>query len=140
MEFIVCINGRSLPIVFWIHVSTFWQFNHPEKSLNFWQLMGYSHLIIVFKFRILLKFLFLGEALVEREVNKNLKIREIDVHISNYTLSYYLIFPLFIWTSPISEHFRHDSLVLLISIYVHICHFSNYWLYWFRYVRPNFKI
>lgn len=120
MEFIVCINGYSLPIVFWIYVSIFWQFNHPEKLLNFWQLIGHSHLIIVFKFRILLNFLFLGKALAEREVIKNLKIREINIQISNYVLLYYLIFLLFIWTSLFSEHFRHNSSVLIISIYIYV--------------------
>lgn len=120
MEFIVCINGYSLPIVFWIYVSIFWQFNHPEKLLNFWQLIGHSHLIIVFKFRILLNFLFLGKALAEREVIKNLKIREINIQISNYVLLYYLIFLLFIWTSLFSEHFRHDSSVFIIFIYIYV--------------------
>lgn len=120
MEFIVCINEYSLPIVFWIYVSIFWQFNHPEKLLNFWQLIGHSHLIIVFKFRILLNFLFLGKALAEREVIKNLKIREINIQIANYVLLYYLIFLLFIWTSIFFEHFRHDSLVFIISIYIYV--------------------
>lgn len=120
MEFIVCINEYSLSIVFWIYVSIFWQFNHPEKLLNFWQLIGHSHLIIVFKFRILLNFLFLGKALAEREVIKNLKIREINIQISNYVLLYYLIFLLFIWTSLFSEHFRHNSSVLIIFIYIYV--------------------
>lgn len=120
MEFIVCINEYSLPIVFWIYVSIFWQFNHPEKLLNFWQLIGHSHLIIVFKFRILLNFLFLGKALAEREVIKNLKIREINIQISNYVLLYYLIFLLFIWTSLFSEHFRHNSSLLIIFIYIYV--------------------
>lgn len=77
-------------------------------------------MIIVFKFRILLNFLFFEKALAEREVIKNLKIREINIQISNYVLLYYLIFLLFIRTSLFSEHFRHDSSVLIISIYIYV--------------------
>lgn len=97
-----------------------YQFFGSLITLKNWQLIGHSHLIIIFKFRILLNFLFLGKALAEREVIKNLKIREINIQISNYVLLYYLIFLLFIWTSLFSEHFRHNSSVLIIYIYIYI--------------------